>query len=563
VRLAAIVTLAVSAASAWALEPGAKGVVKTVLQGTEVVEIPLEYLGTFANFAGPGYDLHLVRLLGTDAERVGVASGMSGSPVYVDGELIGALAYRIGAMPKEAIAGVTPIGDILDARRARAARPPADGTVAPIRTPVHVAGLAAAVRDWLAPRLDETGFELVSAGGQREGAPSNPTPLRPGSTIGVALVRGDMTIAATGTVTWVDGAEVYAFGHPFFGGGRVDLPLHAAEVIHTLADQRDSMHLAEVGGEIGAILEDRLTAIVGRTDARASMIPFELHVHGADYGDRRFRFEVVRHSNLAPLLCASVLANALVANAGYDDRATMLARGRVVLRGLPELTIELSFAGDGPADHALPLASRVLALLNTLWTSPLGEVEVERIDVEVEVSDEPASYQLESLVYDRGEVRPGQTLDIGCVLRRRRGETLTRTLSIRIPEPLVGRDDLMLAIGPPEQIEVALGRPALRRLQTATELEGVVRALTGQRGSQRLSAVIYQRTPGVVSRGESYESLPPSAERLLGSLANLGDRHRMRVAPLATAELELDGPLSGGLQVRLRLAPDPTRKEID
>ena len=263
------------------LEPGARGTLLTTLEGREPAEIPVIYLGTYRNFAGPGHDVHIVELEGPEAERVGAAHGMSGSPVYFDGRLVGALAYRLGALPKDPIAGVTPIEDMLEASRATSAT--ASGTDA---TPVFLGGLAGPVREWLAPRLVELGFTAVAGGGDATGAAGGGK-LEPGTPVGVELLRGDLRLAASGTVTWVDGDVVYAFGHPFFGTGRVEMPMAPAEVIHTLADWSGSYHMVNLAPSVGAILEDRQAGVVGRLGDVARMIPIDLRVRGGDTATRR------------------------------------------------------------------------------------------------------------------------------------------------------------------------------------------------------------------------------------------------------------------------------------
>lgn len=558
--LAAIgLTLALLAPAAAAepplLQRGARGVALTVLQGDTIEEIPLRFIGTFFDFAGPGYDLHLVQLEGPVAEHVGVASGMSGSPVYIDGVLIGALSYRMGSLPKDPIAGVTPIADILDAKRARSASPASDPSSARIATPIVTPGLAPEVRAWLAPTLESLNFVLTpgSAQSAASGAAGQPFAFAPGSPIGVGLVRGDMTFAATGTVTHVDGPLVYAFGHPFFGSGEVEMPMHSANVLHVLADLLGSNKVSTIGAEVGSIVEDRLTAIVGRTDRRASMIPLTLAVRGAGYGAQDFSFEIVRNSSLAPSLAGAVVASSLIANPGYGQEATMFARGSIRMEGHPDLPIEMAFAGDSGGQHSLAIAGRLAQVLQGLWRNPWSEVRVNSIDLTVDIEPQLRRYELESLVYDRGPVTPGSSLKVVCVLRPHRGEAVRREITIEIPHDLSVDSQLMLAVGPPSQIERALGQPSRGRIETAPDIDAVIRALADERSEHRLTAVLYERTSGIVSRGQALADLPGSARHLLSR--DFPSTQRMLVAPLRRVEVDLDGPLSGGLAVRLVVQP--------
>jgi hypothetical protein len=537
-----------------ALEPGDQGTLLTTLEGREPEEIPVRYLGTYHNFTGPGLDVYIVALEGPKAERIGAADGMSGSPVYFDGRLVGALAYRLGALPKDPIAGITPIEDMLDASRAGSAVASDGGTgVRPIATPVFTGGLAQPVREWAAPRLEAIGFATVAGGGDAAGELTEEE-LVPGAPVGVELVRGDVRMAASGTVTLIDGDVVYAFGHPFFGTGRVEMPMAPAEVLHTLADWSGSYHLVNIGPSVGAVLEDRHAAIVGRLGHEARMIPMDLRVRGGDYGEQEFHFEVVANSELTPLLTAVATANSLFNTNGYTEKATVLARGSLRLQDHPELPLEMAFSGAQGADPGLAVAGALYSTLEGLWVNPLEEVTVVGMSLALDVRIDPVSYRVESVHYDRGRLRPGETLKVRCVLREHRGETVTRDLSVPLPETLPARGGLTLAVSSPAGIDQVLGNPRARRLSTARDLRTVIGALADQRSAHRLTAVVYEPGRAVVSRGVAYSELPPTAERLLsaGNRRATG-RARPLVSPLARAEVELDGPVEGGKQIRLRI----------
>jgi hypothetical protein len=547
------------------LNPGDRAVVLTALEGREIQEIPAHYVGTLTDFAGPGFDLHLFELEGPVADHIGVAAGMSGSPVFVDDRLVGALSYRIGSLPKDAIAGVTPIRDILGSRRSLD-RPALDGDTRPIRAPVVVPGLHAEVREWAAPLLEP--FGLVTAAGGATGATGAGTsgdgdtpPFVPGSPLGVGLVSGDMSIAATGTVTWVDGDEIYAFGHPFLGSGRTELPLHTATVVHTLADMLGPVKLAEVGPEVGAILDDRLPAVVGRLGRRAPMIPVEMKLRGGDYGEQAFHFDVVQNRFLTPVLIGMTVSNALVAQAGFNQHATLLVSGRVRLRDLPDLEIHEAYAGETVARHAVALASDLVQRLAGVTVRPLADVRIDGVELSVEATTDVRSYTVESLVYDRGPVRPGETLDVGCVVRRYRGGTEVYHVDVEIPETLAGRRTLALVVGSPERVARALGEPEKRRVATADDPASAIRALSSMRPANRLSAVIYDRPRGIVRDGRSFENLPSTARRLLGSDGASARTLGGAAEVLRRVERELDGPVSGGFVVRLEVEPAIDKEE--
>jgi len=535
---------------------GDRGVALTALRGNVIEELPVEYIGRLPDFNGPGYDVLVVKLLGETAAHVGVAAGMSGSPVYFDGELVGALAYRMsgGGLPSEPIAGVTPIADMLAADKSPAGRSGASGGGAqPIATPVSASGLHPAARGWLSERLEPLGL-ILSAGGA-EGPQGSVEPLRPGSPVGVELVRGEMSLAATGTVTWVDGERILAFGHPFLGSGRVSFPMVGASVVLTLPDLAGSMKLANTGGVLGAIVEDRLTAIVGRTDVEAKMIPFRLTLRGGVYGSREHRFEMTPTSRLMPMLSGAILANTLLGSTNHDNTSTLLARGKIELAGLPALRFETALASDGASDPAILLAIGMQRIMAALWLNSHEEASAESVEVEIEVTDGIRSYRIESLNYDRGPLVPGSLLEVQVVLQPFRGETERRRLAVRVPEGLAPGTRLLLAIGPPDRIDETVGRSSNDRVDSATSLAAVVRALNDRKGAHRLTAVLYSHAAGAISRGAVYPALPPTAARLIGSDLPSSARPQRHAVVHDESEIELDGPVSGGVAVALRVVP--------
>lgn len=570
--LSALASLAAAAVGAFGLPPaavdaplvaGSRGFLVTVLEGNEPREIPVVYLGTYRDFAGPGYDLHLVQLEGPDAERVGVAAGMSGSPVYFGGKLVGALSYRMGLLPRDPVAGVTPIEDMVEAARRESpssAHRTQESGIAPIATPVVAAGLAPGVRDWFGPRLAERGFVLAAGGGRSQGAGAAPPVLEPGSPVGVELLRGDLRIAATGTVTWVDRGRVYAFGHPFLGRGRVEMPMVSAEVIHTLADLAGSVRLANIGEELGAVVEDRHSAIIGQVGGKARMIQLGLALHGGDYGDQRFQFELVDDTDLAPLLSATAMLQGLQSAAGYSPATTLVAKGIVHMTHLGELPLEMAFAGTAGADPTVAAATQVYAVLTTLWRNPFVEPAVERIELRVDVRPEIVNYRLDDLHYSREALRPGATLRVQCVLQKYQGESATEELSLTLPQRLPS-EGVVLAVGNPLEIDQAVGGTLPRRLQTAADAASYVRVLADLRSANRLSAVIYEPGGAVVARGSSFTQLPPTAEWLLATQAP-ATRRTSSVSPLARAERELEGPVTGLQQVRLQVERGTTARPV-
>jgi hypothetical protein len=532
--------------------PDEEGYVLTTVRGTEVLRVPLRFVGLLDDGLGPGIDIWLVELQGPVAEEVGVASGMSGSPVYFGDRLVGSLSYRFGLMPKRAIGGVTPVDSMRAASVAvGAGRPGETGGLAPITTPVMVGGAVAPVRDWLSNQLEGTGLAAVAAGGGPGETVAQE--LRPGSPVAIELVRGDMRLAATGTVTWIDGETVYAFGHPFLAGGRVAMPMSTAEVVHTLSDMAGSTKITNIGAEVGAILDDRLTAVVGRLGAEAPMFPLTVEVTGGSFGAQRLDYEIAGHRTLTPLLVGAATANALMSNVGYEREATIRASGTIVLEDLPDLPAEFAFATGLDGDPTATLAGAMQRLLGRLYANPFREPRVERIELKLHADASGRSYRVDRLLYDRGPVKPGQEIRLTCVLRTYRDESVRRTLTMRVPERTAPGTRISVAVGSPRALQTALGAPIETRLASATDLETWIEVLATRQASDRLAGALYRGDTGVIAEGELLNELPPTATRLLSSGVPKSRRPASRVTVMDRTDTRLDGPVTGGMVARFQV----------
>ena len=298
--------------------------------------------------------------------------------------------------------------------------------------------------------------------------PSELPPIEPGSPVGVELVRGDIQIAATGTVTTVDEGRVLAFGHPFLGSGSVEAPMVAAEVVHTLADAAGSTKLANIGPEVGASTDDRLTAVVGRLGARARLLPVTVRVHGPQESFRELAYEVVDRSPLTPVLVAVSVASALTGAIESEAEGTLIARGTIRLSSLPDIPLDFATSSVRGGSPAVQLAGALQQILQALLRSGLGAVAVDGIDLDVDVVAAPVAYTLKDLLFDRGPVRPGSTLRVTAVLSAHGGAELRRTLEVPIPAGISPGTPLALAVGSPNDLDTVSGRPRAGRLASAT-----------------------------------------------------------------------------------------------
>ena len=343
------------------VQRGQKGECQTVFEGDTIEPFTFEVKGVMRHFLGPDKDLVLVRLLGEKPNFTGVVAGMSGSPCTINGRLLGALSYAFAVFAKEPIAGITPIDSMLDIMRLPAENRPwriardgvgtdadwdvirtgtavaridasADGPK-PIATPLTIGGVPPHVREHFDPWLRAAGFEPM-AGGASSGGGKPAEMLTPGGSIAAVLIRGDVDVAATGTVTYVDGNTVLAFGHPFFGAGAVSIPMANAEILNTMASSMRSFKMSATGATLGEITQDRLTAIGGYMGGNPQLIPVKGSIT-TPKGTSQFNFEVARDLVMSPRLVAMGLSGALSGRADVGERGTVHMQGEIVAEGAP------------------------------------------------------------------------------------------------------------------------------------------------------------------------------------------------------------------------------------
>ncbi len=483
------------------LKPGMVATGRTVFQGDQLEEFKAHILGVLHNSIGPRRDLILARLEGGPLANTGVIAGMSGSPVYIDGRLVGAVSYSLGEFSKEPIAGITPIEEMIadatlprSAPRAGRARaqltlpvtqeglrdvaasgvlrgpgrsptaPPTSASSAPTlstpasprccvrsATPISFAGFDTRTIDPLVSAFSDLGFMPVMAGAAQLGsqsstasAPSGSSsaPLRPGDPIGVALMNGDLEVGATGTVTEVDGNRVYAFGHPFYGLGPTQFPMTRAHVITVLPSLSSSMKIASTGDVIGIVQQDRATTIAGTLGPGPSMIPITLTLNSERGTRKKFSIGIVNDQLFTPLLAYVAILNTLTSYERQNGVGTYALKGAARVKNHSDVAFEDLFTGDQPSTYA---AASVVAPLNVLLRNAFEDVEFEGLNLEIEASEQPRSATLERVWIDGTRARPGAPVDLRILLRTYRGEEVTQSLPVQIPANARGNVSIMVA----------------------------------------------------------------------------------------------------------------------
>ncbi|MFZ2492154.1 MAG: SpoIVB peptidase S55 domain-containing protein [Thermoanaerobaculia bacterium] len=533
------------------IEKGMKGYGLTVFEGTKVERFDVEILGVLHNI-GPEQNLILARVDSPVVRRAGVIAGMSGSPIYIDGKVIGALAYS-WQFAKEPVAGITPIDQMLRIAQAgrsggtaiagasprltasellaavsegkpeaafekmlgaAARRVSAVSGARPISLPLSLSSFAPETVERFSPHLDSMGFVAVPAGSTSSSTSvqADARPFAPGDPIGAVLLNGDFTIAASGTVTHIDVDRVYAFGHPFLDMGEIQFPMAKSEVVTVMPSVASSFKFSNTGPVVGVLTQDRAAGIMGVMGGKAEMIPLQLTLDGSGRS-KTYNLNVVRHANLSPLILA-MAADTIVAGAqrAAGERTVMLDT-EIKLKGFEPIRLREGWAGP-QARQAIPAYLAVVA--GYLISNEFRTAEIESLKVHLSHDDSLRTARiLEASVVtpEKGFIAPGDTVKVRTVLKPYRGEAFTEQFEVRVPDDqnpgpayvLVGSGSVMNVVDftmvppDPRTLEQVLG--VLQRLRAATDL----------------AVGLYSAGEGAVRSGVYLPNLPPSMRSVISA----------------------------------------------
>lgn len=554
------------------VRPGMLGEAFTVFEGVKPEAFKVRVLSVVPNFL-PKQDIILIRAEDPRVATCGIAAGMSGSPIYVDGKLMGAIAYG-WSFAKEALAGVTPIESML-AGRQRPRRPPGDPFLAdngpaltserpsqiaavpalsdgeprllPASLPLAVSGISDGALRELGESLRPFGLLPVragGAGGKKPTAAQAAQAVQPGATVGVALIRGDLSAVAMGTLTQVQGGTVVAFGHPLLGLGEVDLPLVSGQVHAIVASLASSMKLASPLNEIGAVVQDLPTGIVAELGRHAPWVAVEVMVTARGDKKTSFHAQVALHRRLLPLLAGTVIGSAL-AEAEPDVTDMVIAMTtRLNVRGAGSVEVrDQLFSSEGLSNRVLSQA-RGLKALSDLLGNPFEPAVIDRVDVDIRVEYRNDVAEIVSASLPDEQVRPGETMPVRVVLRRYAGKEFVEVVPVLVPRSLAGKTI---------KIDVASGALVRPDVPKPESLRGLMENLGVSYPGK--SVVVSVSTPdsGVSLRGRLIPSLPDSA---LDTLRSANQPRRADSYRVAERTLHpCDHLVSGRQELTARVRP--------
>ncbi|MGB8439749.1 MAG: hypothetical protein WA867_16375 [Candidatus Acidiferrales bacterium] len=525
------------------VQPGMKGEVYTIFTGDTIEKVDLVVLGILHNALGPKQDVILVQLLGDKVEHTGVVAGMSGSPVYFDGKLAGALSLKLGVFTKEAIGGVTPIENMLDVEKssdvsphtpaaaptnsARNAYPPAvplpeniaretsvgsGQFLVPIETPLVSTGLYPETIARFSKELAPWGMSIM-AGGTTAPSPAD-SQLKPGDMVGVELIRGDLSLTPGCTVTTVEKGQILACGHPIFSFGNVSMPLARAYVVTTLASAMASTKIISTGGTIGTLTQDRVTAIAGQLGAGPSMIPLDVTLV-TPTTQKQFHFEMIESPQITPVLVALATYNGIVGNAAYGEGSTLQLDGQIDIQGHTPVELKDLYAPtDMPVPGGFFVASSVQSVFTQIYLNPYEVPHINGIHLRITALAERRWATIDNAWIEKNEVSPGETVAVKVQLRPYRGAPFVQEIPITIPAQ-AARGNLQLVISDAETANRTVDTLEATSQGQLPGLEELIKLINRQHQNDRLYATLLQPTPTLMVEDKIMPNAPASAINVL------------------------------------------------
>jgi hypothetical protein len=565
---------------------GMKGIALTVFQGVKPESMEVEVLGVMPNANGPKGDIILVRLHGTKPEYTGVVAGMSGSPVYFDGKLAGALAFRIGEFSKEPIAGVTPIAEMLEiseldhspaaatmrANLAGVESSNQKGTtqtaspgenamlpgqnysnyLKPIETPLVFNGFSDETLQRYGSQFAAAGIvPVMGIGSSSDG--KQPEPIEAGSAVSAVLVRGDMDIAATCTVTYVDPQRLLACGHPLLQFGEVDLPMTKATVLATLPSPMNAFKIVNTTETVGAFVQDRQNGIMGVPGRDSKMIPVTVSMHtGPGLATKEFHYEILNNARLSPLAMMATVFNALHGINEYGEDITYRMNGVLSVKGYPDVTLRNMFA---PQDNGQPAAAIAAATIGDrfgrIYSNAFEVPDVQGVKLDFDLVRERRSARLEAARTDMTEARPGDEIMVETVIRPYRGERLLRQIPIRIPTS-TSKGTLRILVSDGDTLDrMHRGTPMMNR---GLGLAPTIALLNRERANDRVYVSLIQSDPEAMVADKVMPTLPLSVMNVMDNMRGTQDMIVLGESSVSEASTDsLDYVVSGAQMLTINI----------
>jgi hypothetical protein len=568
------------------IKPGMKGEAYTIFAGDQVEKFELVVIGVMPNFLAPKESIILVQLLGAKLDHTGVVAGMSGSPVYFDGKLAGAISLKLGTFSKEPLAGVTPIENILSlptgqppAIRADGSQQqsPTDSTMAwssqsmprfelpsdwasrsgapggsfltPIASPLVFSGFSAESIRQFEGAFAAYGMS-ASQGGSVDARPDD-RDIKPGDMVSAVLLEGDLSLNASCTVTAIVDGHVYVCGHPLFGFGSVQMPMARARVLTTLSSELESTKIVNVGGTIGSFSQDRVTAVIGSLGPAPKLIPIDMAVATPD-GDKHLNFRMMSNPKITPILMGLATLNGLTQNSVYGEGTTLHLSGGIDIAGHASVTLENLFM---PTDSFVPdgssVAGSVQSIFQRIFSNPYEAARIERVTLRLESMPERRQTTIEGIWLDKAAAEPGETVNAKVQMRPYRGSPVIRDVPIVIPSQAVrGSTMQVLASDSATLNRMSIVSGSSARLEN---LEQLISMLNRERRNNRLYVTLLGPSPTMLVQDKVMPNVPASQINLLDQRGGPSSSQLIRQSAAGEWSVPLDQVVQGSTSVALQI----------
>ncbi len=564
---------------------GDEGHWKTVIKGTELESFPMKVLGVSENFVGPQRHVIICEALDKANILSGPVSGMSGSPVYINGKLIGAYAYGYLWPKQQSIFGVTPIDqmfEVLEQLPAKERRPSSkqlstgkigkeqkdfslvfDGVSYPISgsmvpTTLSTSGLSSsqstfAVSGFSNKTLAAFGGEMkmrgfnfspmAGSGSHRKTVTKKSNQkykLDAGYPVAGVLLGGDFSMAGTGTITWRDGNKLLAFGHPFFGSGPVEIPMAGGETITIVRNLQSSFKMSKFGPIVGSIYQDRLTAIAGEIGRVAPTTHLQFNIKAPNGVSKTYQGDLFEHKDYSPWISAMALVESLFSSMENEDEQTLYLTRKFKVKGHD--VIETSTVG-GDRQGIMNQVYDFMFLYHSVLNNPFEFPRVEYVDFDLRLENEIRVSNVLAINMNSKTVKAGGTTDFTLTLENHLKEKTELPLSIPFPETLKGEDvQIIIAdAGTMDTLDKGSNRYDLKNLKD------ILQQATNKRSAKNIYVKVTRKSPGLRIQGETLNSLPPSLISLYSSPRNIQAYHEIDHETIWEAIIPVEGEFRGSI----------------
>ena len=557
---------------------GMHGVAYTVFEGTQPEPMGVMILGLLHNALGPGQDMILARLDGAKPEYTGVVAGMSGSPVYIDGKLLGALSYRIGAFSKEPIAGITPIGQMLEVAHqssdliaansppplssltasAKGAAPFAGAdqdtvettAIRPMDTPLVFNGFSPQALAFWKEHASSPSLTAVEGIGGSSSDENQPEPIIPGSAVSALLMRGDLEIAATCTVTYVDPKQLLACGHPITQFGPVSMPMTKAQVVATLPSPLNAFKIINTTQTVGSFTEDRESAIRGQFGEQAKMIPVTVNITG-EGAPRALHVEVVDQPQITPTAVMVAVFQGLMQRNNFTAEASYRIRSVVNVSGFPAVHFGGLIAPSEIAPANLMAALMVGERFSRLYDNAARQTPINDVEIEVEAIPKHLAAQLESAQSTASIVHAGETIMVEATIRPWRGEVRNVRIPVTLPAVL-GEGQVRLLVSDGSTLD-RITQTSRSGSSPNLDVAATIEQLNNLHENDRLYVTLLEPSPQAVLDGRTLATVPMSMANVLEPLRQNQKLTLSGESAVPIASVAVDNMLNGQQVLTLRV----------